>query len=346
MAEKTEPASEKRLQDARRRGEVPRSREVTSVAVFIVAIGVLVWTWPDLLGHQLRLLGTILRDAPRLGLQPGAMIHVAERSLLLGVLPLTVAVCLAALVASLAQVRPLFSLHPIKPSLARLDPLKNARRVFGPEALFELAKTLIKVGGIALAAGWALWDRAPLILATVGRPPEVLLSAVGECLFAVVLRVALVVICMATIDLLYQRHSFARRMRMSKHEVKQEQKESEGDPRHKAERKRAHREILEHQMIEAVAGADCVIINPEHVAVAMRFDEADMSAPRVVARGRRLLAAKIKEIARQHGVPIIRNVPLARALVELDLDQEIPAELYETMAEILRFVYRLSEGEE
>ncbi len=345
MAEKTEPASEKRLQEARRRGEVPRSREVTAAAVFIVVIGTLAWSWPDLLGRQLGLMSAVLRGAPGLSFQPGAIIQAAERSLFFSLLPITAAACLAALAVGLAQVRPLFSLHPIKPSLSRIDPVKNAKRVFGPAALFELAKTLVKVLGIGLVAGWALWDRIPLIFATVGRPPEALLSAVGECLFAVALRVALVVTCLAVIDLFYQRHSFHKRMRMSKDEVKREQKESEGDPQHKAERKRAHREILEHQMIESVARADCVIINPEHVAVAMRFDEAAMSAPRVVARGRRLLAAKIKEIARQHGVPIIRNVPLARALVELELDQEIPVELYETMAEILRFIYRFSEDE-
>jgi len=345
MAEKTEPASEKKLRDARRKGEVPRSREVTSAAVFIVSLGVLAWWWPGLLGRQLHLLGSTLESAPHLSLRPGVVISAAERVLLLSLLPVLTAACLAALAAGLAQVRPLFSLHPVKPRLDRMNPLQNARRVLGPAALFELAKTVLKVGGMALAAGWALWERVPLVLATAGGPPEVVLSAVGACLAAVAIRVSLVVIALAALDLCYQRYSFSKRMRMSKKEVEQEQKESEGDPQQKAERRRVHREVLEHQMIEAVAQADCVVINPEHVAVAMRFDEAEMTAPRVVASGRRLVAGRIKEIARQHGVPIIRNVPLARALAELELDQEIPAELYEAMAEVLRFVYRLDEEE-
>ena len=129
---------------------------------------------------------------------------------------------------------------------------------------------------------------------------------------------------------------------MTKLEVQREQKEQEGDPQRKAERQRIHREILEHQMLENVARADCVIINPDHIAVAIRYDQREMEAPRVLARGHRLMAEKIKQIARQQGIPIIRNVPLARALVELELDEEIPGELYEAVAEVLRFVYRIS----
>jgi flagellar biosynthetic protein FlhB len=177
----------------------------------------------------------------------------------------------------------------------------------------------------------------------VGRPPEALLGAVGECLAAVALHVGIVAAFLAALDVVHARHAFLKRMRMTRVEVQRELKESEGEPHRKAERRRLHHEILEHQMFEAVAQADCVVINPDHLAVALRHDAESPGAPRVVARGRRLMAAKIREIARQHGIPIIRNVPLARALVELELDQEIPAELYPAVAEVLRFVHRRSD---
>jgi flagellar biosynthetic protein FlhB len=255
--------------------------------------------------------------------------------------PLLGAAFVVALVAGYAQIGSVLSFQPLKPDLRRLDPIKNAKNIFGKQALFELFKSLVKVVGIGYVAFVALWDHLPRVLATVGQPPERSLLVVSDCLWAVALRVLLLAGLLSAMDLLYQRWRYRKRMMMSKVEVQREQKEMEGDPQRKAERRRLHQEILDHQTIEAVATADCVVINPEHVAVALRYDEASMSAPKVLAKGRRLVAAKIRQIARQHGIPIVRNVPLARALVELELDEEIPPELYETVAEVLRFVYRI-----
>jgi len=135
----------------------------------------------------------------------------------------------------------------------------------------------------------------------------------------------------------------AKDLMMTREEVKREHKEQEGDPKHKAERQRLHRDLLRHQMIEAVRTADAVIVNPDHIAVAIRYDEEKMSSPKIVATGRRLVAQQIKEVARRYGVPIYRDVPLARSLAELELDDEIPEELYEAVAAVLRFVYEQRE---
>jgi flagellar biosynthetic protein FlhB len=169
---------------------------------------------------------------------------------------------------------------------------------------------------------------------------------VADAVFAVAVRALLLMAVLAAADLLHQRHTHRKKLMMTKVEVRREQKEAEGDPQRKSERQRIHREILDHQMLENVAQADCVIINPDHIAVALRYAEQEMPAPRVVARGQRLVAEKIKQIAKQRGIPIIRNVPLARALVDLELDEEVPAELYEAVAEVLRFVYRLDHRED
>jgi flagellar biosynthetic protein FlhB len=345
--EPTEPPSEKRLRQARERGEVARSRELTSAVVFIAVAATVAWTWPRLLAQLRAGLGAGLRAAAEGGgPSPTAALEGGLRSLALAAWPILLAAFCAAAIGSFAQVGALFTLHPLKPSLRKLDPTKNLGQIFGKAAWVEIAKTLIKVVGIGWVAAGALRDRLPAVLATVGgasTAPETWLAPLADCLGTIAIRVGILVAALAALDLLYQRRSWLKRMRMTRVEVQREQKESEGDPQHKAERRRVHQEILEHQALEQVATADCVIINPEHVAVAIRYDAESMDAPRVLARGRRLLAARIREIARQKGIPVVRNVPLARALVELELDQEIPAELYEAVAEVLRFVYALAE---
>jgi flagellar biosynthetic protein FlhB len=285
-----------------------------------------------------------LAAAPGAELPPWIALQHGLRTVFTAIAPVAGAAFVLALVSSFAQVGPMLALRPLRPELARLDPVKNARNLLGKRALFELAKSLVKITGAAYLAWGAVADRLPRLLSLSGMDPALGLVTVTECLAAIAVRVALLMAVLAAVDLLYQRHAHYKRLMMTRTEVQREQKESEGDPQRKAERQRIHREISEHQMLESVAKADCVVVNPDHVAVALRYEAEAMDAPRVVARGRRIMAQKIKEIAKQHGVPIVRNVPLARALVELELDDEIPAELYEAVAEVLRFVYRLSEG--
>jgi len=339
--EPTEPPSQKKLRDARQKGDVAKSREIVSAAVFMVVVGAFAATWPQLVAQLRGLIQRSLAAAPRGTLSATAALDMGLSVMTSALTPLLIAAVVAALVASFAQVGSLCSLAAVKPQLSRLDPFKNIKNIFGKRALFELFKSAVKVLGLGYLAATVLFDHAPAILATLGKSPEGALEVIASALWALSLRVGGLAVILAGVDLLYQRHAYFKRQRMTKEEVKREHKEAEGDPQHKAERQRVHREIIEHQSFEAVRGADCVIVNPTHVAVAIKYDEEQMDAPRVVARGQRLAAARINQIARQHGVPVIRNVPLARALVELEVDDEIPAELYEAVAEVLRFVYSL-----
>lgn len=342
--EATEPPSEKKLRDARRRGDVAKSREVVSAVVLVAAAGVLAHGWPDVVGRLRGYLGEAFVHAPDPRTSPVSALHAGFEILLWVTAPMLGAALVAALVANYAQVGGLLALEPLKPKLERLDPVRNAKNILGKRALLELAKALLKVAGIGYLAGYTIWEHAPQIVGSFGAAPERVLAVVAGCLATMSVRLIGLVGALAAADLVYQRFSHLRKLRMSKYEVKREQQEQEGDPQHKAERQRLHREIIDHQMLESVAEADCVIINPVHIAVALKYDGESMEAPKVVARGRRLMAAKIRQLARRHGVPIVRNVPLARALVDLELDDEIPAELYEAVAEVLRFVYRLEQS--
>ncbi|MFH1131965.1 MAG: EscU/YscU/HrcU family type III secretion system export apparatus switch protein [Pseudomonadota bacterium] len=340
--EPTEPPSPKKLRKARERGEVARSQDFVSWAVFVGVAATLAWIGPRTIGQLREYLQSSLGGAAQAAVTPGAALRVGAE-VMVGVLaPVLVVAFVVAGLANFVHVGAVFSLNPIRPDLKRINPTTNARNIFGKNAFFELAKSIIKLGGIAYIAGVVLWDHAPQVLATIGKPPEVILQVVGSSLGAVAMRIGVLAAVLAVADLGYQRFRFRKRQRMTKHEVNREQKEEEGDPQRKAERQRIHREILEYEMFNNVATADCVIINPVRLAAAVRYDRSKESAPIVVARGRRLVATKIREVARANNVPIIRNVPLAQALTELDLNQEIPSELYQAVAEVLRFVYELS----
>ena len=335
--EPTEPPSEKRLREARRRGDVPWSREVTAAAVFLGVALLLLWRWPALVGTLRGAMAAALGSAaqpsaPRVALEGGLA------TLLTASWPILAGAFAVALVASFAQVGALLTGQPLNPTLRRLSPAVNLRRVIGPDAAFELFKTGVKLAGIGYVAVGALWDELPRVLATVGRPPEALLEATLAGLATIAWRTGIVVVILAAADLLYQRHAHSRRMRMTRLEVQREQREREGDPQRKAERQRIHREIVAHQVVESVASADCVIVDATRAAVALRYDAETMEAPMVIATGERLVAARIRDLARRAGIPIVQDTSLARALLELPPGQQVSPAHYEAVAEVFRFV--------
>lgn len=340
--EATEEPTPRRLKQARAKGEVPRSGELVALTSFCAGVAALAVGGPLLLGLMASYLRASLRRSLDAVTAPGQVLFEGMSVLGRVTLPVLMAVAVPVLVVSYLQSARNFTLEPIKPKLDRMNPLANLRQAFGAKMLFETAKSLVKLFGIGTVSAHAIFQHLPAILATTLRTPERLLNVVGDCLVSISWRVGLVVGALAALDVLYQRRAYLKRLKMTKEEVKREHKETEGDPQHKAERQRLHRELLEQRMFDRVAEADCVIINPAHVAVAVRYDAQSMAAPIVVARGRGLVAARIRQLARESGVPLIRNVPLARSLVELQLDEEIPGELYQAVAEVLRFVYGLS----
>lgn len=341
--EKTEKPTAKKLRDARREGEVARSSDFTGIAVMIGAGVTLLLT----LEAMATALQTLMRSSITVALTDPAGQPLAGHlvnGLAVGArvtLPiLTAAFVMAAAVAYL-QVGPVFSTKPVVPDASRLDLAKGWKRMFNKDRLVDLAKNLVRLTSMILIA-IAVYDAAISSVLQMPRSglaqalPVIRGAAYDQAKFLI-----LALIVFATIDLLWQRHKFEKDHMMSKQEVRDEHQQAEGDPHVKAQRKRLHQELAQSAGVAEVRNADAVVVNPTHVAAAIRYREEERSAPRVIASGRGARAEQIRRLARRHHVPIVRDVKLARALADLDVDQEIPEDLFEAVAEVLHFVYSL-----
>lgn len=343
--EKTEPASARRKEQAREEGQVARSPELATFVVVAAGVGLL---W--LLGGQLgAALQGLLRGA--LGFEPGLafaadapvlLLHQQAETAVRAFLPFGGAMLLAALLAPLLLHGWLFSPQVMEPDFNRLNPMSGLQRMFSVNSLADLAKSLLKAGLLAVVAAWAGWVFLGDILELARQPaaPALARSLAIIALSALALLGAMLLV--AAIDVPYQLWSFGRKLRMTRDEVRKEMKETEGDPQLKARVRGMQREAARRRMMAQVPKADVVVTNPTRFAVALRYREGAMRAPQVVAKGALLVAARIRELAEAHGVPVVQAPPLARALYRhAELEREIPQALYTAVAEVLAYVYQL-----
>ena len=346
-AEKTEQPTQKRRDDARKRGQVGRSREVDSAIVLLAALvtfrfgGAAMW----------RAFESLLRDSfatldvtqPNADLASLVGVDLVGRAILI-LLPLFGAILALSLAGGVAQTGGiLFSVQAIKPQVSRINPMKGAKRVFASkQSLVQLAKSLAKFVLLGGVAAWTLQSRWE-DLTSLGVAYSLFdsLGVLVDIAFSIVLRVALVLVALAIGDYLFQRSDLSSQLRMTRQEVVDEHKQQEGDPQVKAQMARARRSLLA-RVMEAVPQADVVLVNPTHFAVAIKYDAATAPAPIVLAKGADLIALRMREIAVEHGVPVVENPPLTRAIYQaVAVGQEISAELYEAVAEVLAFIYKL-----
>jgi flagellar biosynthetic protein FlhB len=343
--EKTEPASARRLSEARNKGNIPRSRELNTFAVLIVA------------GVTLLIMGTELTagitDMLRRGLtfnrstldSPdfmwNSLIHATLEMLQL-FFPFLLVLLIAALAAPILLGGWMLSMEALQPDFGRLNPLKGIARLFSVTSLGELGKALAKslvVGGVGFAVIWNYQEEA-FSLATESLHSAI--SHLGSLLGWLFILITSAMILIVAIDVPFQLWEYYRKLRMTKEEVRQEMKESEGDPQIKGRIRAMQREMARRRMMAEVPKADVIVTNPTHYAVALRYNEKEMRAPRVVAKGSYLLAERIRELGIEHHVPILSAPPLARALYRhAELEQEIPASLFSAVAEVLAYVYQL-----
>lgn len=344
--EKTEKATPKRKQDERKKGNVFQSREIGTVLSLVAVVFSLQLLGPWILSKLEQsmsdffgLIGTQevanVSDVRVMFLNVGTCFAVT-------ILPVLLIGVLASIIATIAQTRGLVSFQLLKPKFNRINPIEGFKRLFSLRGLVELLKSILKI----IILGIVIWQQVEDLLPTIPRIvdmtiPQAMVLA-GSAIMQIVKNVAIIMAFIAAADLLYQWYEYEKNLRMSKQEVKEEYKQTEGDPQVKGKIREKQNAMARRRMMQNVPGADVVIRNPTHYAVALKYDAARNRAPVVVAKGQDELALRIVAVAEQHDVVITENRPLARGLYEaVELDQEIPDRFYQPVAEVLAFVYNL-----
>lgn len=348
--ERTERATPKRLQEARERGQVPRSRELNMAAVMVCAAIVFFAMKPALGGHLVALMQQSLSIDPALlndSRSMGQALGQAGLETLLAFTPLLGVVAIAAVGGGVAIGGWAFSPKPLEPKLSKLDPFKGLKRVFGLKGLVEVAKAVAKaglIGGVALAF---LWFSSNSIFQLGLRPLNTTMADSAQLIATMLLVCSLSLVVIALADVPYQLWNHQKELRMTRKEVQDEMKETEGRPEVRQRIRTLQQELSNQRMLEDVPKADVIVTNPTHFAVALQYSEGDMSAPRVLAKGVDHMAARIRSIATDEKVAIFEAPLLARALYwTAEIGHEIPQQLYLAVAQVLTYVYRLKAAAE
>jgi flagellar biosynthesis protein FlhB len=340
--EKTEKATPKRREESRKKGQVGKSRELSSIAVLAGAAVYLHFRGE----HHVKQLGRVLQrtfiDIPSIASgEQDLFKYVVARAedILWIVLPAMLVLCVVAVLANVLQTGFLLSVEALTPSASKLNPVSGLKRMFSKRSLVELAKSIAKLVIVGWVAFSTLKISLPRLIPVTYQEPSSILSVLGIESMSILIKCCSIIFILALLDYYYQRWQHEESIKMTKQEVKDEHKQTEGDPLVKGRIRSIQREMARKRMMEEVPRADVVITNPVRLAVALRYDPAKSRAPVVVAKGRQLVAARIREIAREHGIPVVENRPLAQNLYNLEPGDEIPAETYQAVAEILAYVY-------
>lgn len=344
--DKTHDPTDKKLEDAREKGDVPMAPEMRHAAMFVAMLivmgGLGTYTIQRMGNLFIRLWGSAedFRMEPdgAQGFATGLMGAVAN-----ALLPILAAMFGLAILGGILQGRPMLSWSRVKPKWQKLNPFSGLKKMFGKQSLMEYAKTVGKlclVGGIALTIAWPY---ASGIDRLVGADVQTTGTAANGIVYAMLKPIAMLVGALALFDFVWQRRSFMKRMRMSLQEIKDEHKQSEGDPHIKGKIRSMQMQRAKGRMMSNVPKASVIITNPTHYAIALQYDHGAMAAPIVVAKGVDAIALKIREIAGEHNIPMVENRPLARALyASAEIDQPIPFEHYAAVAEIISYVLKIA----
>lgn len=343
--EKTEKATPKKRADARKKGRVAKSREINSLGVLLGGLTTLCLFGSFMYQNITLVMRRGFSMVQRPVLDFTEMGILCERSVIdffWIVLPVMTAVVTISVLSNILQVGFMFSWESLKPKPERFNVIKGIGRLVSKQSLMELFKSVSKLVIVGVIAYWTVKGEMDE-LKGLGR---IEVGAIGlyilKVILKVFLRVCVVMILLAAIDFGFQKWQFEQQLKMTKQEVKEEFKHTEGDPLIKSRIKKVQMEIARRRMMQNVSKADVVVTNPQHLAVAIEYDRATMSAPRVIAKGAELLAQKIKSLAREHDVPVIENKALAQSLYKnVDVGEEVPIDFYQAVAEVLAYVYKM-----
>jgi flagellar biosynthesis protein FlhB len=346
--EKTEQPTPRRRAEAREEGNVARSSDLTAALSLLAAMLMLYYFGIKLLaGMRLvteAMLSSAMADNPTRANDVGPMLAYAGRVTVESLAPVALGLMAVTLLATVGQVGFLITGKPLMPDFSRLSPLRGLKNMTDVRAGVRLIMALLKVGLIAAMAAWFIYGDLPRIL-SLGRLD--VMPMFGEScglIFSLAMKLAVVLLVLAVLDYAFQWWKREQDLRMSRQELKEEMKRMEGDPLMKQRRTRVARQLALQRIGQAVPKADVVVTNPTHFAVALQYDGETMKAPKVVAKGADFMAMRIRQLAVRHGVPMVERKELARALYRtVEIGQEVPPQFYNAVAEILAYVYRLSE---
>ena len=344
MADKTFDPTPRHVEEMRKKGQVAQSRDLAGAITLLVAVSFLGSRLSELLGalegvmrHAFKNIGVV--DITAVTVQEGAVAYTWAMAGKL--LPLLLLIAFTGIAATVAQTRGLVSTHLLKPDFKRLNPVSGIKQIFSTRGLFETGKGVLKMA-ILIGVLYSTLRDVPAHLAQIsqtGLGPGI--AYVGEMLGKMARQSAMLLVAAAVLDYIWQYRKFRKDMKMSREEVMEELKNAEGQPFIKAKIRQMQRSRSRQRMMQELAHADVIVTNPTHLAIALRYDSNTMSAPQVIAKGKGFVAEKIVTKARELDIPIMQNIPLAHALIHVELEESIPLDLYQAVAEVLAFVYRL-----
>ncbi|MDO9312191.1 MAG: flagellar biosynthesis protein FlhB [Nitrosomonas sp.] len=343
--EKTEEATPKRLEKAREEGQVARSLELTTFSVMLVAAAGLLFMGADMMDKLMRIMKAGMQMERDLAFQTDLMLNRLYELAFEGLISIAPVLFLLLVVAFFAPMLLsgwMFSTKALMPKFDRIDPFKGLARIFSVHSLVELVKAILKTVVIGSVAALVIWHNKEAVMALLIVPVDLGISRTGDFLAMSFLLIVGAMMLVVVIDVPYKIWEHAKQLRMTKEEIRKENKDSEGDPFVKARIRGLQREAARRRMMSEIPKADVIVTNPTHYAVALRYQSNSMRAPKVVAKGVHLLAARIREVAEAHRIPILEAPPLARALYHhAELESEIPEKLYTAVAEVLAYVFQL-----
>lgn len=343
---KTEDPTEKRKSDYRSKGQVAKSTDLNSGVMLILAVGI-IWVFGnrtyDLLALNIK---EVFGQISTFEMNNNNLFFLLEsnvKSMLYILWPIAIFMLIGGMAINIAQVGFMWSNHKLKPDFSKpFKIIAGIKRLFGMDALMNLLKGLLKMGAVGFVVYMVLTSYYEEFLFLLDQPLEGTTAAIFSIGLEMSLYIALLYLVIGLIDFVYQKFKFNKQMKMSKHEVKDERKQSEGDPKIKAQLRKAAMKILQQSAMDKVPEATVVITNPVFLALAIQYKRGEQTAPVLVAKGKRLIAEQIRDKAMEHDIPIVENKPLARAMIEtVEIGDEIPTEHFEAVAEILAYIYNL-----
>jgi flagellar biosynthetic protein FlhB len=343
--DKTEEPSSQRLEDMRKEGQVSQSKELTALMVLLATLAALYGLGPSLAEDFLDFMRRMFVEASVADLtteRAGALLMMCLIQSGKMVLPIAAAGFLAGVLGSVVQFGFLFTWTPLEPQVSRIDPISGFQRIFSMASIVEGIKSILKLIAVVATSYLLLESEVMRSASVMDMDSAQFVAYMSTAGFRLIGGVCIGLFVVAALDFAYQKFKYHKSLMMTKQEVKTEHKQREGDPLLKARIRSLQREMARKRMMAEVPKADVIVTNPTHYAVALKYDGEKMAAPRVVAKGKDLVAQRIKEIARKNGIPLVENVPLARALHKsVKVGGVVPRALYQAVAEVLAYVYRL-----